>query len=136
MADAMGFRFSIQFDPLGIPRGFKDRFEAALRDEAVRGQGLDCQLGNFGGNRVTYGFIWRPQGDITIEDRQRFEEWLRVQPLTCKVALGDLEPISSADLNRAVTERVFELDQMSPADRQAAAAWRDAVHAKLPRKPG
>jgi hypothetical protein len=135
MAEGLGFQFSIEFDPFGIPRGFKDRFEAALREEAVLGKGLKCYLGALGGNRFTYGFVWRPGGDLTLEDRQRFEEWLRAQPVTCKVALGDPERMEASDINRELTERVFELDNLSAADRQAAAEWKAWVFARLPNKP-
>jgi hypothetical protein len=136
MAEGMGFLFSIEFDPLGIPRGFKDRFESALREAAVLGKGLQCYLGALGGNRFTYGFVWRPGGDVTLEDREHFEEWLRTQLLTCKVALGDPEPMEFSDVNREITERVFELDNLSAADRQAAAEWKAWVLARLPSKPG
>ena len=135
MAEGLGFQFSIEFDPFGIPRGFKDRFQSALREEAVLGKGLNCYLGALGGNRFTYGFVWRPGGDITLEARQHFEEWLCAQPVTCKVSLGDPEPMESSDINREITERVFELDNLSPADRQAPAEWKAWVSAGLPNKP-
>ncbi len=135
MAEGLGFQFVIEFDPFGIPRGFKDRFESALREQAVLGRGLKCYLGALGGNRFTYGFVWRPGDDFTLEDRQSFEEWLRSQPVTCKVALGDPEPMATSDINREITERVFELDQMSVADRQAAAEWREWVFSRLPHTP-
>lgn len=135
MAEGKGFQFSIEFDPFGIPRGFKDRFESALREDAIVGKGLKCYLGALGGNRFTYGFVWRPGGDITLADREQFEEWLRAQPVTCKVALGDPEPMESSDINRELTERVFELDQQSAADRRAAAEWKAWVLARLPNPP-
>jgi hypothetical protein len=135
MARGVGIQFQIEFDPFGIPRGFKDRFESALREEAVLGKGLKCYLGALGGDRFTYGFVWRPGGDISLEDRQRFEEWLCAQSVTCKVALGDPEPMESSDINREITERVFELDNLSAPDRQAAAEWKAWVLARLPNKP-
>jgi hypothetical protein len=131
MAEEIGFQFVIEFDPFGIPPGFKTRFELSLREEAVLVRGLKCYLGALGGNRFTYGFIWRPEGAVTLEDRQRFEEWLHAQPITCKVALGDPEPLRTSDINREVTERVFELDNMSAEDRQAAAEWRAWVFDRL-----
>ena len=136
MPEGLGFQFSIEFDPFGIPRGFKTRFESALREEAILGKGLDCYLGALGGNQFTYGFVWRPGGDITLGDRQEFEDWLRAQPTACRVALGDPEPMGSSDINRKITECVFELDNLTAADRQAAAEWREWVSARLPNKPG
>jgi hypothetical protein len=107
-----------------------------LREESVVGRGLECYLGALGGNRFTYGAIWRPDGNLTLQDREEFEEWLRAQPITCKVALGDLEPMHTSDINREITERTFELDNMTAADRKAAAEWKEWVLARLPNKPG
>jgi hypothetical protein len=135
MAEGLGFQFVIEFDPFGIPRGFKDRFESTLREQAVFGKGLDCYLGALGGNRFTNGFIWRPNGDITLQDCQEFEEWLRAQPVTCKVALGDPEPMETSDIHRTITERTFELDNLSAADRQSAAEWKERVLAGLRKQP-
>lgn len=135
MAEGLGLQFVIEFDPFGIPRRFKDRFESALREQAVFGKGLDCYLGALGGNRFTYGFIWRPKGNITLQDRDVFEEWLRAQPVTCKVALGDPEEMETSDINREIKERVFELDNLSAADRKEAAEWKEWVLARLSKEP-
>jgi hypothetical protein len=139
MVEGLGFQFSIEFDPFGIPRGFKSRFEQALREEAVSSKGLECFLGALGGDRFTYGAVWRPGSHITLADRQAFEEWLRARPLTCKIALGDPEPMELSDITREITERVFELDNLSAADRQSASEWRNWVLARLSNgreKPG
>jgi hypothetical protein len=135
MAEGLGFQFSIEFDDFGIPPGFKERFESTLLEVAVRAKGLDCFLGALGGISHTYGFLWRPGGDITLEDRQAFEESLRAQAMTCEVALGDPEPMESSNIRRKVTERVFELDNLSVQDRQAAAEWKERILSRVPRKP-
>src|SRR4051794_19313245 len=134
MSEGTEFLFSIEFDPFGIPPGFKNRFQSDLREKAVLAKGLKCYLGALGGDRFTYGSVWRPGGDITLEDRRQFEDWLRAQPVTCKATLGDPEPSESTDINREITERVFELDNLSAADRQAAAEWKASVLSQLPNK--
>ncbi len=70
MSTGLAFQFRIEFEPFGILPGFKDRFEAALRYEAVLGKGLDCYVGAFGGSQFTYGTVFRPGGDVTLEEPQ------------------------------------------------------------------
>jgi hypothetical protein len=125
MATELVFQFEIEFDQARLPQGLMERFESALR-EYLGSRGLGLFLGGFGGCKLTYGFVHRPSGDAGLADREVLEEWLRVQPITCKVALADPEPYASSDVNRKITTgRLFELDNLSAADRQSAAAWRE-----------
>jgi hypothetical protein len=72
------------------------------------------------------GDVRRKSGAVTEADRQSLAEWIKAQHVRCVARLGALEEEDDeTQYFRPIDEWVFEVDNLTDADRnQAAAEWR------------
>lgn len=126
------FLYDVEFVPFKNPPGTKERFEENLKEQAFRANGLDFLMSGLGGMVHTRGIVFRRTEALTMQDRQKVEDWLRTRPMRCTVRLSDLEQESdSTDYFRAITERVFEVDNLTEEDRRQAAAYEAQIKSRV-----
>ena len=68
-----------------------------------------------------------------MADRDIIQNWIKKQRVCCRVMLGDLESLDSYDFKRELTECVFDVDNLTDADRQEARKYQVEIEAKLSR---
>lgn len=121
------FRYMIEFDPLANPPGRTSRFESDLRVYAAS-TGLDCVMGALGGNVRTYGWVGRPDSDVSTMDRMAFLDWIVRQPIKATVSLGEMENEGdcTSQLMGETDGPTNQIDNLSETDRTDAA--RSAAH--------
>lgn len=129
MHDAF-FRYDIELTPEQNPRGAMDRFQEELR-AWFAARGLDYGMGALGGDRHCYGEIG-PSPPATEADRQAMAAWLGVQRIHATVRLGAVEwPHPPADMLAPITDWVFAVDNLTDADRAAAAAYHGEMRRRV-----
>lgn len=120
----MRFRFNYRI-------GLHDRANPPGRHEAVseivrewfKRIGVEYGIGALGGMRNIYGDATGPTEVNLRTVREQFASWLLNVPLNASVKLGRLKPVEVARLMDNDWELEFELNNLTEADRAAAAAY-------------
>lgn len=127
------FLYHMEFPTFANPPNTKSRFEADLM-AFLKARRLRVLMGQHGGMANTYGVVHRKRWGVKEEDRIAFADWIKVQRVRCTARLGELEEdTESTELVRAITEWVFEVDNLTKEDRKAAAAYKREIN-KLARR--
>jgi hypothetical protein len=119
------FLYDFEIPPNLNPPGTLDRLREAVRAYFASRGWDNCGMGALGGNLHLYGDVGRKGQPVTEDDRHALAEWARNQRFCGTVRLGKIE---SGDIRlRKVTEWVFEVDNLSEAERAEAAAYYDKL---------
>ena len=129
----LGFLYCVRFKQFANPPNTKMRFEETLRTDAIIANGMKCLVGSQGGMKHSYGLVFRESGQVTMQDRDLIQQWIKKQRICCHVTLGEIEPIESCDPKRELTECVFDVDNLTDADRREAREYQLEIEAKLAR---
>jgi hypothetical protein len=117
------FLYHVEFPYFANPPETKRRFETDLL-AFLRARRLRCLMGQQGGMANTYGVVHRKRWGVKEADRIAVADWIKAQRICATVRLGRLEEDNElTDLCRDITECLFEVDNLTKADRKAAAAY-------------
>jgi hypothetical protein len=125
MAEVL-FLYDVEFVvPGDNPPDGKERFAEALRSY-FETHDLEYGMSALGGMTRCRGDVRRKVGLVTDDDRRSLANWIKAQHVRCIARLGALEEENNdTQYFRPITEWVFEVDNLTDADRQrAATAWR------------
>jgi hypothetical protein len=121
------FLYDVEFVAYTNPPYRKDQFSEALK-EFFRANGLDFLMSALGGMIHTTGIVFRKDGEISQQDRERLAQFISQQPILATVHIGELEQqTESTDYFRPITEWVFSVDNLTQADRLQAAAYLEKI---------
>jgi hypothetical protein len=121
------FLYHVEFAPYANPPDTKACFEADLQ-AFLKARRLRCLVGLHGGMKNTYGVVYRNRWGVKEADRIAFAEWIMHQRICGTARLSELEEdAESTDLDRDITEWVFEVDNLTKADRREAAEYKKSV---------
>jgi hypothetical protein len=124
---ASHFSYDIEFTPEANPPGTTDTFREALREWIVA-RHLGYTIGALGGGRHCYGHVGSST-PVTEADRQDMAAWVSRQRICAKARFGSLNDLEPTLLD-PITDLVFAVDNLTEADRIAAAEY----HFQLKRK--
>src|SRR5262245_41311260 len=125
------FLFNIEFVPWDNPQGRKECFEDEMRVFLAE-RGMKCRISGMGGMARTRGYVEREDGPTKLEDRQQLVDWIKVQPIACKVRLGNLETCTdTTDFLREIEDMVFTVDNLNEQHRQQAADFKKQATERL-----
>lgn len=103
------------------PRGRKDEFEEALK-QYFEAQALEYGMSALGGAKVTRGYVEDTTGALNEEARNRFINWVSVQPVKCRARIGQIEiDLKELDIMAQVEGDVFEVNNLADSDVKQAA---------------
>ena len=122
MAAIFQFLYEVEFPPYANPPHTKERFEGDL-SAYLKSHRLRFLMSGLGGNKYTRGVVYRKRWGVKELHRVALADWIKAQRICCIVRLGALEEDTDDSLLvREITEWVFEVDNLTKEDRQAAAA--------------
>lgn len=102
------FQFVIEYSNEERSSSRRQCFENAFGEEALEANGLKCAISK--NLKRSYGFVYRPGGDVEESDRRDLERWIRSQEISCEVSFGDVEPCGTADFNSPFESLTFVVD--------------------------
>jgi hypothetical protein len=121
------FLYDVEFIPYTNPPHRKDQFSESLK-EFFRANHLDFLMSALGGMARTRGIVYRKEGEVSQQDRERVAGFIGQQPIFATARIGELEVETEAtDYFREVTEWVFAVDNLTDADRAQAAAYDEHI---------
>jgi hypothetical protein len=89
-------------------------------------------MGQQGGMINTYGVVYRKRWGVKEEHRVALADWIKLQPIRCTARLGELEEdTESTDLDRDITEWVFQVENLPKEVRKATKAYKSKGRKKL-----
>ncbi len=110
------FIYHVQFDRYKNRADAKEAFDENLKAYFSENR-LDFLMSALGGSVITRGIVFRNAGQVSLEDRGRLAEWIKIQPIFAVVHLGDPEEDSETiDYFRDVTEYAFSVPPKETLD--------------------
>lgn len=122
-------RYTEDVNPPNRMREFSD----GLYDLITKEIGLKAIWGAQGGMATVNGLLYREEeaNSISLDDREQIADWIRRQPIDCTATFGDPEPEDTFSMKRDLTELVFEVRNLTDADRNQARKYKESIQARL-----
>lgn len=123
------FIYRVRLQERVNPPGRYDALSDLIR-EWIKSNGLRYGMGALGGSRTIYGTVDGASEAFLKPVREQFREWLSQLPMCASVQLGRRTRLEAANLMEDDWEVSFDVDNLTEADRAAAATY----HAELSRQ--